>query len=228
MVTGISSGPWGYSTANVAGLRPAMEIGYHPLTYEESLTSYPPSFNRGRMISPVSLANRTYYSNFGKKNIKININKCRQFLESNGTINPLSGRKIIIYGPTWKYIMDKCVKYSLIKEPSLSISSLPVNYKATKNGNVTNKLFIGNMPESPEQRNKNEIVSLPAPRGFKVTPDNIYLNGKTFNINDVAKIYADGTVGTIIRITPKQIILSKPNTLSHRHLKYKEFKELNK
>jgi len=226
MVTGISSGPWGYSTANVAGLRPSMEIGYHPLTYEESLTSYPPSFNRRRMISPVSLANRNYYSNFGKK--KININKCRQFLESNGTINPLTGRKIIIQGPTWKYIMDKCVKYSLIKEPSLSISSLPVNYKATKNSNVPNKLFIGNMPESPEQRNINPNLSLPVSRGFKVTPNNIYLNGKTFNINDVAKIYTDGTMGTIIKITSKQIILSKPNTLRHRHLKYKEFKELNK
>ena len=228
MVTGISSGPWGYSTANVAGLRPSMEIGYHPLTYEESLTSYPPSFNRGRMISPISIANRNYYKggnlNFGKKNINININKCRQFLESNGTINPLSGRKIIIYGPTWKYIMDKCVKYSLIKESLLSTSSLPVNYIATKT-NVPNKLFIGNMPESPEQHN---INSLPIPRGFKVTRDSIYLNGKIFNLNDTAKIYADGTVGTIIKISPKQIVLSRPNTLRHRHLKYKEFKELNK
>ena len=219
MVTGISSGPWGYSTANVAGLRPAMEIGYHPLTYEESLTSYPPSFNRGRMISPVSLANRTYYSNFGKKNIKININKCRQFLESNGTINPLTGRKIIINGPTWKYIMDKCVKYSLIKDPLLNTSSLPVNYKNTKN-NVPGKLFIGNMPD--------QHTVAPKLSRFKVTSNSIYLNGIVFNINDTAKIYSDGTLGTILRITKKQIILSKPNTLSHRHLKYKEFKDLNK
>ena len=103
MVTGIASGPWGYSTANVAGLRRTMEIGNHPLTYEQSLTSYPPSFKNGRMISPISIANKDYYTkssssvNFGKSK-NVNKLKCIKFLESGGTINPLTKRKIVKNG----------------------------------------------------------------------------------------------------------------------------------
>ena len=241
MVTGISSGAWGYSTANVAGLRRPMEINGHPLTYEESLTSYPPSFKDRRMVSPISLANQSYYVNFGKGTFgKLTKNKCIQFLKSNGTINPLTNRVITKNGPTWKSIMNKCSMYSLIPSvpsvPSLSnVSSVPNVSSITLSSNslrndfkppIVDPMFIGNIPEVKQVVRK----SVKRKVDFKVNhfDKTIRLNGKIFGINDVARIYPDNTPGTIISIGPKQIVLRRLDDNQNRRLKHKEFKELNK
>jgi hypothetical protein len=58
MPTGINT-PLGYSVRNVAGYLPRAEIGYHPLFYEDSLTSMPIVFGE---YEPLLVA-----SHFGKK-----------------------------------------------------------------------------------------------------------------------------------------------------------------
>jgi len=68
MPTGIVSGAWGYSPQNVAGMANAAEFGNKPLTYQEGLTSRPPTFNGNEMVSPLTIANKNYYSTgFGKR-----------------------------------------------------------------------------------------------------------------------------------------------------------------
>lgn len=66
MVSGITSG-WGYSIQNVGNLTNRREIENHPLTNEEALTSYPPTFKNKMLISPLTSANKSYYTKFGKK-----------------------------------------------------------------------------------------------------------------------------------------------------------------
>ena len=58
MPTGINT-PLGYSARNVAGYLPRAEIGYHPLFYEDALTSSPVIFGE---YEPLLVA-----SHFGKK-----------------------------------------------------------------------------------------------------------------------------------------------------------------
>jgi len=71
MATGIVSGAWGYSPQNVAGMANAAEFDNKPLTYQMGLTSRPPTFGKnGEMISPLTVANKSYYSvGFGKRKI---------------------------------------------------------------------------------------------------------------------------------------------------------------
>jgi hypothetical protein len=73
MPTGLAT-TWGYPIGAVANNYKTMLDGDHPLTYEESLTSYPPSFAAGYFQSPlVPIATRNEYkgsvpvSAFGRK-----------------------------------------------------------------------------------------------------------------------------------------------------------------
>jgi hypothetical protein len=70
MATGIAS-PWGQSSQMVAGMNNSLDAGMHHLTGEQSLTSYPPTFNGNTFVSPLTIKNASYYSgtaplSFGK------------------------------------------------------------------------------------------------------------------------------------------------------------------
>ena len=68
MPTGIVSGAWGYSPRYVAGMSKAAEFGDSPLTYQLGLNSRPPTFSNNDMVSPLTVANKGFYSaGFGKK-----------------------------------------------------------------------------------------------------------------------------------------------------------------
>jgi len=70
MVTGVSSGAWGYSPRMVAGMDNSMEMNGKPLTYDLNLSSIPPTYN-GNYVSPLTKVNESYYtkmpSEFGKR-----------------------------------------------------------------------------------------------------------------------------------------------------------------
>ena len=96
-MSGIVSGPWGYSPRMVAGMDPRMEN-----TYQLSLTS------------------PGYFQNnpFGKKKKKRcsfgnTIDSCNSFIQSNGNYNPETGRMIDRYGPTFYKIAKDCNKHPI-------------------------------------------------------------------------------------------------------------------
>jgi len=62
MVTGVSSGAWGYSPRMVAGMNNPMEMNGKPLTYDLNLSSVPPTFDNGNYVSPLTNVNKSYYS----------------------------------------------------------------------------------------------------------------------------------------------------------------------
>jgi hypothetical protein len=69
MASGVSSGTWGYSPLQVAGMNEVAEYKNTPLTYNLGLTSVTPSFEGDNFISPLTTANKGFYtvSRFGKK-----------------------------------------------------------------------------------------------------------------------------------------------------------------
>jgi hypothetical protein len=74
MATGVAS-PWGQSPQMVAGMNNSLDSGTHHLTGEMSLTSYPPTFNNGNLVSPLMVKNASYYSgtaalSFGNTRLK--------------------------------------------------------------------------------------------------------------------------------------------------------------
>jgi hypothetical protein len=79
MVTGVSSGAWGYSPQMVAGMNSPMEMNGKPLTYDLNLTSVPVNFNGDTYISPLTTINKGFYSKnpseFGKKSAKKSLTK---------------------------------------------------------------------------------------------------------------------------------------------------------
>ena len=175
MPTGIASGPWGYTPRWVARMDQAPEIGKHPLFFEQPMTSIPGTF-RGKMFkSPLTIANEPLYTRntrFGacarrstksKKKI-FNKNRCILFLQSDRTINPISGRTLLKNGPTYNHIIEKCVKYNLIKQPrpevkmelsgqiskrSIGSGTLQRMYTNTGSGS---DIFVGSLPEPPDER----------------------------------------------------------------------------
>ena len=75
MPTGVTSA-WGIPINAVGGQINTMLEGDHPLTYEQSLTSYRPMFINGNLQSPllnVSKANLQKPNAFGKQR-KLNLN----------------------------------------------------------------------------------------------------------------------------------------------------------
>lgn len=107
MPTGITSA-WGYPINSIGGQFGTMVIGNHPLTYEHSLTSYPPRFKDGILQSPLN------NMSFGKTR-HIPKKVCKQFLK-NKSINPLTGRKIKRGGKTFKQLMSECEHHGLSKK----------------------------------------------------------------------------------------------------------------
>ena len=74
MVTGVTSA-WGYPVNAVGGQINTMLQGDHPLTYEESLTSYSPKIVNGNFQSPLSTINA-----FGRKKGKKSLRKLQSDL----------------------------------------------------------------------------------------------------------------------------------------------------
>lgn len=65
MASGIAS-PWGDTPLMVTGINNPMEINGRHLTGQLSLTSTPVFFENGTMVSPLTIANKNYYTAFGK------------------------------------------------------------------------------------------------------------------------------------------------------------------
>ena len=95
--------------------------GDHPLTYESSMTSYPPTFPGGIFQSPLTPISSQ--NNFASQNNNVNfafgssISKkvCKLFLK-NKSRNPLTGRKIKRSGKVFKNLIKQCEKFNLIKK----------------------------------------------------------------------------------------------------------------
>ena len=120
MPTGLTSA-WGYPMGALSNQFSTMLQGDHPLTYESSMTSYPPTFPGGIFQSPLTpIANN---NNFASQNNNVNfafgssISKkvCKLFLK-NKSRNPLTGRKIKRSGKVFKNLIKQCEKFNLIKK----------------------------------------------------------------------------------------------------------------
>ena len=116
MPTGLTSA-WGYPIypSGVGGQFKTMLQGDHPLTYELSMSSYPPTFPGGKFQSPLTPIAASNMVAFGKKKKKV-ISKsiCKQFLK-NKSVNPVTGRKIKRSGKTFKNLMKECERHKLLK-----------------------------------------------------------------------------------------------------------------
>jgi len=112
MPTGATSA-WGYPIGAVGGQFNTMLEGDHPLTYEQSMTSYPAKFPNGKFQSPL----KTNLSGFGYKRRKRKVKRfskkmCKKFLKKKN-INPLTGRKIKRNGKIYKKFIKDCKFYKL-------------------------------------------------------------------------------------------------------------------
>ena len=290
MATGIAAGPWSYTPRQLAGLNQTWEVGRHPLVYEESITSFPPRYAQRQQISPLTLANNGYYTRFGackpckRKKTKrqsvpcapISKNRCIAFLQTGGTINPMTGRSIAEGGPTHTMLVNKCVKYKLINGNAMSVSSAPLkssrsigvgntrSYSSVGvGGNIgkssmvssgTDPIFIGSMPDPPDQRQPLRRSPRTASGALKRTTSNagtstgtgtsagtstfkvnlteepkfILIGNKRFEKGSVAVIYEDGRQGKIIKIGPRQVVLWNNETSKERHLNHRDFFKFNK
>ena len=75
MPTGLTTA-WGYPIGAIGGQFNTMLAGDHPLTYEESLTSYPPTFINGKLQTPLTAANA-----FGKRKINLTLRQLKRDLK---------------------------------------------------------------------------------------------------------------------------------------------------
>lgn len=308
MASGIASGPWAYTPRQIAGLNKIWEVGKHPLVYEESLTSYPPRFRNKHMISPLSTANKGFYTHkslFGQRKTRktrkpckpckktkkvkknkdscesISKNRCIEFLQTGGTINPLSGRTIKKDGPVYRTLVQKCAKYNLLptNEQKMSVSAAPLktsrsigvgnnrtysdigvggnrtysdigvggNIRPTMVSGGTDPIFIGSLPEPPDERTPvrrsprttsgalrrtssktDKVTSSSFKINFNDDPKFITIGTNRFEKGSDAKIYEDGRTGKILKIGPKQIVMWNNETGKERHLTHKDFLKFNK
>ena len=119
MVTGIVSGPWGYSPESIAGMANNLSNRF---TNQLGLTSNPPSFRNGEYISPLTQANANWYTAFGKKRRSkfgacknecklYTREQCTTFVNSNRTLNPITGTKITPRSAVYKALSAQCIQY---------------------------------------------------------------------------------------------------------------------
>ena len=136
--------------------------------------------SKNYMRSPLNYANKNYYnrinSRFGAKSCKkdkqelkkfkaakaakkvkaakacrpLSRNRCIEFLQSNRKINPLSGRSIQRDGPTYRTLINKCIKYNLVSgkvSGKVSVSAGPLkNSRSIGVGNnrTYSEIGVGN------------------------------------------------------------------------------------
>jgi hypothetical protein len=77
MPTGLTTA-WGYPIGAVGGQFNTMLLNNHPLTYEESLTSFPPTFVNGNLQTPLLMVPRP--NSFGKRKINLTLKKLKSDL----------------------------------------------------------------------------------------------------------------------------------------------------
>ena len=120
MPTGLTSA-WGYPMGALSNQFSTMLQGDHPLTYENSLTSYPPTFPGGIFQSPLTPISSQ--NNFASQNNNVNVafgssiskKVCKLFLK-NKSRNPITGRKIKRSGKVFKNLMKQCEYFNLVKK----------------------------------------------------------------------------------------------------------------
>jgi hypothetical protein len=168
MVTGVVSGPWGYSPQSIAGMANNLSNRF---TNQLSLTSIPPKMYNGEYVSPLTEANANWYTytGFGRKkrrsnfgNVKncsacniYNREQCNVFLRSNRKIDPITGKNISPRSAAYKALSAQCLQYQLqapvatvpmyIRKPSECNDNLysrySVNYNCSDRG-VDKKLIL--------------------------------------------------------------------------------------
>jgi len=74
MASGIAS-PWGNSVPGVAGLRSSFDINDRHINGQQSINSVVPEWFNGVMVSPLTTQNNSFYTRFGKKNLKRKLNE---------------------------------------------------------------------------------------------------------------------------------------------------------
>ena len=111
MPTGLTSA-LGYPMGTLINQFSTMLQGDHPLTYENSLTSYPPTFPGGIFQSPLTPISSQNNFAFGSS---ISKKVCKLFLK-NKSRNPLTGRKIKRSGNVFKKLMKQCEYFNLVKK----------------------------------------------------------------------------------------------------------------
>jgi hypothetical protein len=146
-MSGVVSGPWGYSPRAVANMGRPLEN-----TYQLSLTS------------------PGYFQNpFGKKKKKKcsfgnTIDSCNTFIQSNGNYNPETGRMIDRYGPTFYKIAKDCNKHPIYNGQFLERT-------------ICNKTFPSPQPTGPPQPRASwfmpggQPIGPPQPRSSWFTPN---------------------------------------------------------
>jgi hypothetical protein len=166
MVTGIVSGPWGHSPENIAGMANNLSNRF---TNQLGLSSYPGSFRGDQYVSPLTTANANWYTAFGKRRSKFGSCKsdckiytreqCTTFLNSNKTINPITGKKITPRSSVYKALSAQCQNY---QTQPIYIPSQPTKRSGDCNQTLYNKYSV---VYNCSDRNANK---------------KLVLNGKTF------------------------------------------------
>jgi len=105
---------WGFPIGAVGGQFQTMLQGDHPLTYEQSIVSYPPTFPNGQLQSPLTPIAAANNFAFGKPK-RTSKKMCKLFLK-NKSVNPVTARKIKRSGATFKRLMRDCVFHGIVKK----------------------------------------------------------------------------------------------------------------
>jgi hypothetical protein len=219
MASGVSSGAWGSTPRQIAGMDNYASYYNNgrtiPLTYEQSINSVVPTFDKyGNYISPLTPANSLFYNpnnKFGRRKNRFGAEHddiCTRFNE-NRCVNPVSGAPIKKNGPTYNKLVQRCGGGSVPVVESIFIGkrpSYPESYSGSTGSNVSS---VRQMPQS----------------GYNYLNKYINVNGRVFNIGSNAKVSADES-GKIIKMGPKQIILIRGNS-KERRLSPQDFINLN-
>ena len=225
MATGVSSGTWGSTPRQIAGMDNYATYYNNgrtiPLTYEQSINSVVPTFDKyGNFKSPLSNANSSFYNKFGRRKTRFGAEHddiCVRFNE-NRCVNPVSGAPIKKNGPTYNKLVQRCASTGstgpiienifIGKKPSY-----PASYSGSNAGSVKSNYSVSS------------VSSVRSNNDYNYLNKYINVNGRVFNIGSNAKISPDET-GKIIKMGPKQIILIRLNS-KERRLSPQEFINLN-
>ena len=217
MPPGIASGAWGFSAQNVAGMLTPFQNNF---TYQSSLVSLPPIIHKnGTIVSPLTQANLAYYrpktafgsTRFGSIDPKYPLDLCNEFIRTNGTVNPRTGRLIKKNGPTYNKISEKCNEYQNYQtEYPFQNVSRPQTTGRTKCHENQNYLLAGDSFTNCNKKN-----------------DKLFTVGsKGYTINSTAK-YNPSNSGRIIAMGCKQITILKDDGKQAR-ICAKDFYKFNK
>lgn len=233
-MSGVSSGAWGYSPRMVAGMNTPLQ---NNLTYELGMVSHPPTFNNGKFISPLDMANQSWYTfNFGSKRKKKNSfgscrtgckrgaitrETCKMFLDSGRRINPVTGHAIQSNGKPYRDLIAHCESYGMLNEQQPLVPSPPVR----------DFTIIQPAPRKPAPDYSNLFqkysVIYPDCANRDHRTKKLIMGNQTFTRGTPAYYDAFKTPGAIIKgMGCKQITMTLPDN-SERHVNLGKFFEYN-